>query len=37
MDVKCFVYKNKEYGQVVFTCPNVSQIDMSLIDLEPQR
>jgi len=32
LDVKCLIYRNREMNQVVFTCPDVRQEDISLPD-----
>jgi hypothetical protein len=37
LDVKCFLYRNREMNQVVFTCPDVRQEDISLPELDRPR
>lgn len=37
LDVKCFLYRNREWQQVVFTCPDVRQEDISLPELDRPR
>jgi len=37
LDVKCFIYRNREMNQVVFTCPDVRQEDISLPELDRPR
>ena len=37
LDVKCFLYRNREWQQTVFTCPDVRQDDISLPELDRPR
>ena len=37
LDVKCFLYRNREWQQTVFTCPDVRQEDISLPELDRPR
>jgi len=37
LDVKCLIYRNREMNQVVFTCPDVRQDDISLPELDRPR
>jgi hypothetical protein len=37
LDTKCFLYRNREWQQSVFTCPDARQDDISLPEHEQPR
>jgi hypothetical protein len=37
LDVKCLIYRSREMNQVVFTCPDVRQEDISMPELDRPR
>lgn len=37
LDVKCFIYRNREFNQATLMCPGASQDDISLPELDRAR